>query len=130
MKNLEEVYEKYYDAYKNNYDTDDELNAAKKKKFEYKQFQFVDKTDKESKLDKETKKFVKEILKREKGIDKKGFLKYFNYEPTELVNQLLSQNTQDFQKKLDKIKQQGIKLKMMKEVVKIIKMEMTDLIPY
>ena len=46
MKNLEEVYEKYYDAYKKNYDTDDELNAAKKKKFEYKQFEFVDK-DKE-----------------------------------------------------------------------------------
>ena len=61
MKNLEELYEKYYDAYKNNYDTDDELHEAKKKKFDYKQFEFVDKTDKESKLDEKTKNFIKEI---------------------------------------------------------------------
>ena len=32
------------------------------------------------------------------------------YEPTALVNQLLSQNIQDLKKSLDKIKQQGIKL--------------------
>ena len=59
-------------------------------------FIIVNKTDKESKLDEETKKFFKEIQKREKDIDKKGFMKYFNYEPTALVNKLLSQNIQDF----------------------------------
>ena len=37
-------------------------------------------------------------------------MKYFNYEPTALVNKLLSQNTQDFKKRFDKIKQQKIEL--------------------
>ena len=37
-------------------------------------------------------------------------MKYFNYEPTALVNKLLSQNTQDFKKSLDKIKQQKVEL--------------------
>ena len=55
LKNVDQLYKKYYDAYKNDYDTD-ELNEAKKKKFDYKQFEFVDKTDKQSKLDEETKK--------------------------------------------------------------------------
>ena len=59
-------------------------------------FIIVNKTDKESKLDEETKKIFKEIEKREKDIDKKGFMKYFNFEPTALVNKLLSQNIQDF----------------------------------
>ena len=59
-------------------------------------FIIVNKTDKESKLDEETKKIFKEIEKREKDIDKKEFMKYFNYEPTALVNKLLSQNIQDF----------------------------------
>ena len=31
MKNVDELYEKYYNAYKNDYDTDNELNEAKKK---------------------------------------------------------------------------------------------------
>ena len=31
------------------------------------------------------KNFFKEIEKREQGVDKKGFMKYFNYEPTALV---------------------------------------------
>ena len=60
------------------------------------------KTDKKSKLDEETKQFFKEIENREKGVDKKGFTKYFSYEPTTLV----SQNTQDLRKKFDEIKQQ------------------------
>ena len=34
MKNVDELYKKYY-AYKNDYDTDDELNGSKKKKFDY-----------------------------------------------------------------------------------------------
>ena len=37
-------------------------------------------------------------------------MKYFNYELTALVNNLLSQNTQDLRKILNKIKQQKIKL--------------------
>ena len=31
IKNVDELNRKYYDAYKNDYDTDDELNNAKKK---------------------------------------------------------------------------------------------------
>ena len=110
MKNVDELYKKYYDAYKSDYETDDELNEAKKKKFDYKQFGLVDKTDKESKLDEETKNFLKQIEKREKGVDKKGFMKYFNYQPTALVNKLLSQNTQDLKKSLNEIKEQKIEL--------------------
>ena len=50
MKNIDELYEKCYDAYKNDYETDDELNKDKKKKFDNKQFKLGDKKDKESKL--------------------------------------------------------------------------------
>ena len=32
MKNVDELYEKYYNAYKNDFDNDDELSEAKKKK--------------------------------------------------------------------------------------------------
>ena len=95
MKNVDKLYKKYYDAYKSDYDTDDELNEVKKKKFDYEQFELLDKIDKKLKLDEETKAFVKEIKKREKGVDKKGFMEYFNYKPTALVNKLLGQNTQD-----------------------------------
>ena len=66
--------------------------------------------DKKSKLDGETKNFIKEIENRGKGVDKKGFIKCFSYEPTALVNKLLDQNTQDLRKSLDKIKQQKIEL--------------------
>ena len=76
IKNADELYEKYCNAYKN--DTDNELNEAKKKKFDYKK----------SKLDRETKIFFKEIENREKDLDKKKFMKYFSYEPTALVNKL------------------------------------------
>ena len=34
MKNDNEFYEKQYNAYKNDYETDDELDEAKEKKFE------------------------------------------------------------------------------------------------
>ena len=103
MKNVDGFYE-------SNYDTDGELNEAKKKKFDHKQLELVDKTDKESKLDEETKNFLKEIEKRGKGVDKKGFIRYFNYEPSELVIKLLNQNTQELKKSLEKIKQQKIEL--------------------
>ena len=49
IKNVVEFYEKYYDAYKNDYDTDDELNEAKKKIFDYKQFGLFDKQIKRQK---------------------------------------------------------------------------------
>ena len=55
MKNVDEPYAKYYSAYKSDYDTDDELNEAKKKKFDHNQFKLIDKADKELKLDEETK---------------------------------------------------------------------------
>ena len=50
MKNVNELYKKYYNNYKSGYDTDDELNEAKKKKFDHNQSKLVDKTDKESKI--------------------------------------------------------------------------------
>ena len=55
MKHFNELYEKYYNAYKNDHDTND-LSEAKKKKFDYKQFELLDKTDKKLTLDEETKK--------------------------------------------------------------------------
>ena len=55
MKHFNELYEKYYNAYKNDHDTN-ELSEAKKKKFDYKQFELLDKTDKKLTLDEETKK--------------------------------------------------------------------------
>ena len=106
MRNVNELYEKYYNVYKNDYDNDDELSEVKKKKIDYKQFELFDKIDKKSKLDGETKKFFKEIENQEKGVDQRGFMKYFSYEPTALVNNLLRQSIQDLRKSLDEIKQQ------------------------
>ena len=56
MKNVDELYEKYYNANNYDYDNDDELNEAKKPKIDYKQFELFDQTDKKSKLDEQTKK--------------------------------------------------------------------------
>ena len=55
MKNVDELHKKYYNAYKNDYDADG-LSDAKKKKFDYKQFELFDETDKKLKLDGETRK--------------------------------------------------------------------------
>ena len=57
MKNVDELYEKYYNAQKNYQDNDDELNEAKKKQFHYRQFKLFDETDQKSKPDEETKIF-------------------------------------------------------------------------
>ena len=62
MKNVDKPYEKYYNAYKNDYDKDDELSEAKKKNLDYKQFEFFDKTGKKSTLDGKTKKDEKSKL--------------------------------------------------------------------
>ena len=56
MKNVDELYKKYYNFYKNDFDNDDELSEAKKKPFDYKQFELFDKTDKELTLDGKQKK--------------------------------------------------------------------------
>ena len=55
MKNVDELYKKYYNAYKSGYDTDDKLKVAKKKKFDQKQFELRDEINKESKLDQKMK---------------------------------------------------------------------------
>ena len=55
MKNVDKLYEKYYSAYKNYYDAD-ELSEARQKKFDCKQFELFDKTDKKLTLHGETKK--------------------------------------------------------------------------
>ena len=36
MQNVDELYKKYYDDHKNNFDTDNELTENKNKKFNYK----------------------------------------------------------------------------------------------
>ena len=109
MKNVDKLYEKYYSAYKNDYDTD-ELSETKKKKFGYRQFELFDKTDKKLTLDGDIKKFFKEIENQGKIVDEKKFKEDFSYEPTALVNNLLSQSMQDLRKSLNQIKQQNIKL--------------------
>ena len=78
MKNVDELYEKYCNAYKNNYDVD-ELSEAKKnyKPFDYKQFELFHKTDKRLTLDGETKIFFKEIENRKKNVDKRGVYEIF-----------------------------------------------------
>ena len=50
MKNVDDSYEQHYNAYRNDFDIDDELNEAKKKKFDQRQFKLGDKKDEESKL--------------------------------------------------------------------------------
>ena len=49
MKNVDELYEMYYSAHKNDYEN--ELSEATKKKFDYKQSEFFDKTDRKLTLD-------------------------------------------------------------------------------
>ena len=41
MKNFCELYEKYYNDYKNGFDNDGELSEAKKKIIDYKQYRFL-----------------------------------------------------------------------------------------
>ena len=55
MKNVDELYKNYQNAYKSDFDTNDELTEDEKKKFDYKQFEIDDKISKESRLDEKTK---------------------------------------------------------------------------
>ena len=109
MKYVDKLYEKYYNTYKNDFDTD-ELSETKKKKFGYRQFELFNKTDKKLTLDGDIKNFFKEIENQAKIIDEKKSKESFSYEPTALVNSLLSQSMQDLRKSLNEIKQQNIKL--------------------
>ena len=79
MKNVGELCERYYSAYKSDYDTDGELNETEREKCDHKQFELVGKTDKESKLNGKTKNL--------KCCCKKRFSGCFNYELSVLVNQ-------------------------------------------
>ena len=54
MKNVDKLYKNYYNTYKSDYDTDDELKGGKNKNFDYKQFELDDEINKES-LDEKTK---------------------------------------------------------------------------
>ena len=42
MKNVDKLYKNYYNTYKSDFDTDDELAENKNKKFNYKQFELDD----------------------------------------------------------------------------------------
>ena len=42
MKNVDELYKNYYNDYKSDFDTNNELTEDKKKKFNYKQFKLDD----------------------------------------------------------------------------------------
>ena len=64
MKNVNELYKNYYNAYKSDYNTDDKLKEDKKKKFDYKRFELGHKTNKESKLDEKTKELKKDWITR------------------------------------------------------------------
>ena len=49
MKNVDKLYKKYYNAYKNDYDNNGKLSEGKKKKIDCKQFELFDKTNKKLK---------------------------------------------------------------------------------
>ena len=70
MKNVDELHKKYYNAYKNDYDADG-LSDAKKKKFDYKQFELFDETDKKLKLDAEKKNLLKRLKIKKKVLIKR-----------------------------------------------------------
>ena len=68
MKNVAELDEKYYNAYENDCDNDDELKRKvrlKRKKIDYKQFELFDKTDEGPKLDKKI--FYRDWKSRKSG---------------------------------------------------------------
>ena len=74
MKNVEELYGKYYNAYKSDYDSEDELHEAKKKNVVCKQFELVDKTDKELKVMKKQKCWLKKLKKKKRVLIKRDLV--------------------------------------------------------
>ena len=63
MKNVDEFYKKYYKSYKSDYDANNELSEAKKKKLELKDL----------KLDGETKKKLSRLKNKIKVLIKRSF---------------------------------------------------------
>ena len=66
MENVDELQKKFCNDYENDFDNDDALDEGKKKKFDYKQFELFNKTDKNLTLNEETKKLRR--LKIEKKL--------------------------------------------------------------
>ena len=73
MKNIDELYKNYFNTYKGDYDTDDELKEDRKKKFDYKQFELDDEINKESKLHEKTKELELTKLPKSIKVSKKRF---------------------------------------------------------
>ena len=71
MKNVDELYKNYYNAYKSDFDTNDKLTEDKKKNFNYKQFEIDDAINKESKLDEKTKELKLTKLPRQIKVSEK-----------------------------------------------------------
>ena len=55
MRNVDNLQKNYYNAYKSDFDTNDELTKDKKKKLNYKRFELDDEISKESELDEKPK---------------------------------------------------------------------------
>ena len=72
MKNVDELYEKYYNDYKNDFDNNDGLDEGKNKNFDKKQFELLDKTDKNLTLDEENKKFFRRLKIEKKLLIKRN----------------------------------------------------------
>ena len=75
-------FKNYFDSYKSDYDTNDELKEDKKKKFDYKQFEIDNKISKESKLNEKTKEL--KLTELPKWLRSKN---YFN-EARKLINDI------------------------------------------
>ena len=82
----------------------------KRKQIDYKQFELFGKADKRSKLDGRTKNFLRRLKIEKKVLIKRDLGNILATNHSALVNKLLSQNTQDLRKSLNKIKQQKIEL--------------------
>ena len=82
----------------------------KRKQIDYKQFELFGKADKRSKLDGRTKNFLRRLKIEKKVLIKRDLGNILATNHSALVNKLLSQNTQDLRKSLNKIKQQKVEL--------------------
>ena len=89
MKNVDELYKNYYNAYKSDSNTNDELTEDKKKKYDQKQFEIDDIINKESKLDEKTKEL--ELIELPKWLRSKN---NFN-EARKLINNIRANTNRD-----------------------------------
>ena len=88
MKNVDELYKKYYNAYKNDYDTNDELTEDKKKEFDYKRFEIIDNRDQERKSTKKEETETKKFNETQKPLWVKINTNYFNLLTQDVDNNL------------------------------------------